>query len=115
MFNVKADLGFSIDKSDLMDKLEKYKDHHLIMDEVGIWNDSDIDLIKSVSEKCQSNLCWVTVTYIRDEDLEKKLNREMRSGFRIIKDELQLPLRNTASIAAQAYNIDLGNLKKYFK
>ena len=97
-----------------MDKLEKYKDHHLIMDEVGIYKDSDIDLIKRVSEKCQSNLCWVTLTYIRDEDLERKLNEEM-SGFSIIKDELQLPLRNTASIAAQAYNIDLGNLKKYFK
>ena len=64
MFNVKADLGFSIDKSDLMDKLEKYKDHHLIIDEVIIRTDSDIDLIKRVSEKCQSNLCWVTVVNV---------------------------------------------------
>lgn len=106
--NVKADDYFSIDKSDLMAKLEQYKDHHLIMDEVGIMKDSDIDLIKIVSEKCQSNLCWVTVTNIRNKDPERKLNEEMRNGFRIIKDELQLPLRNTASIAAQAYKINLG-------
>ena len=106
--NVKADGYFSIDKSDLMEKLEHYQDHHLIMDEVGVYKDRDIDLIKRVSEKCQSNLCWLTVTSIKDQYLERKLNGEM-SGFRIIKDELQLPLRNTASIAAQAYKIDLGN------
>ena len=93
-----------------MDKLEKYKDHHFIMDEVSIRSDSDIDLIKRMSEKCHTNLCWVTVTSIDSKDLERKLIGEM-SRFRIIKDELQLPLRNTASIVAQAYEIDLGNLK----
>ena len=107
--NVKADGFFSIDKSDLMDKLEKYKDHHFIMDEVSIRSDSDIDLIKRMSEKCHTNLCWVTVTSIDSKDLERKL--PSMSRFRIIKDELQLPLRNTASIVAQAYEIDLGNLK----
>ena len=33
------------------------------------------------------------------------------SGFKIIKDELQLPLRNTASIVAKGYEIDIGNWK----
>ena len=76
--SVKANYGFSIDESDLMNKLEQYKDHHLIMDEVGIYNDSDIDFINRLSK---SKLFWVAITFIRDKDVERKINEEM-SGFR---------------------------------
>ena len=106
--SVKADHTFSIDENDLMAKLEKFKDHHIIMDEVGVFGKQDIAVIKKAAQKCTSKTFWLTVTYIYDKHYEEELRSEL-NDFYIYKDELSIPLRNTAAIARTAYNIKKGD------
>ena len=84
-----------------MKKIDKYKNYHLIMDEVGIHNEKDIELIKSVAQKFMpTNMFWLAITYIEKPEFETLLKSKL-SDFQFIKDELSLPLRNTASIVRQ--------------
>ena len=104
--NVQTDGFFCFDKTALWDTIQKFKnDHHVvIMDEVAIFADNDIRLIKELSEKCES--LWLAVTSI-DPNLQKMIRSELMD-FKILKDELNLPLRNTASINIEAYKNDTG-------
>ena len=104
--NVKANGYFSIDETDLLEKIEKYRDHHIFMDEVGIFSESDIALIR-LAQKSTTLSLWISVTYMDHADLENKLKLEL-TDFLVLKDELNLPLRNTASITMKAYNINKG-------
>ena len=105
--NVKANGSSSFFEDDLMKKLEKYKDHHVIMDEVGVYDKRDIAVIKKAAKRCTSKTFWLTVTYIYNQRYEEDLRVEL-NDFYIFKDELNIPLRNTASIALTAYNIKKG-------
>ena len=74
----------------------------------GIFNESDIALIIKLAQKSTAVSLWISVTYIDHQNLEKKLKLELKD-FLVLKDELNLPLRNTASITRKAYNIDKGD------
>ena len=104
---VKADACHRFDENDLTEKLEKYKHHHIIMDEVGVWDEKDIAVIKKAAQKCISKTFWLTVTYIGLKQAEEDLRSELKD-FYIFKNELNIPLRNTASIALKAYNVNKG-------
>ena len=106
--NVKANVALCIDGNDLMEKLEKYNDHHIIMDEVAVGALNDIAVIKKAAQKCKSKTFWMTVTFIYKQEDEKELRSEL-IDFYIFKDELSIPLRNTTSIVLTAYNIKKGN------
>ena len=90
-----------------MKKLIKYKEHHIIMDEVGVYDKRDIAVIKKAAKIRASKTFWLTVTYIYNQRYEEELRIEL-NDFYIFKDELNIPLRNTASIALTAYNIKKG-------
>ena len=110
--NVEATVWFQIDEDDLMHKINnKYKDHHVFIDEVGISNDKDISLLKKVAEQMahQSLSFWVSVTYFRYSKYADKLKSELQGIFTIIKDELNVPLRNTSAIVGAAHNIGKSN------
>ena len=97
---------FNIDEEDLMQKIENnYKGHHVFIDEVGIYEAKDISLLKKVAQKLESLSFWVSVTYIDKQKLEDTLRTDLESEFTIIKDELNVPLRNPKSIVAKAYGI----------
>ena len=105
---VKADNWFSLDIEDLIDKIcNKYKEHHIFIDEVGIRYESDIFLLKKVADIMtqQSKFFWISITYSGDTlgDFQEKVTSELHQSFRIIKDELNMPLRNTLSIVGAAY------------
>ena len=105
--NVKAGVYFNIDEEDLMDKINnEYKDHHVFIDEVGIDEDKDIFLLKKVAEQMtqQSLSFWVSVTFFNRKELADKLKSELQGKFTIIKDELNVPLRNTLAIVGAAHN-----------
>ena len=102
--NVRSDVFLTINGNDLMEKLEDYKDHHIIMDEVIVSGQKDIAVIKKAAQTCVSRTFWVTVTHIFDQECEENLRSEL-NDFYIIKDELNIPLRNTASIALTSYNM----------
>ena len=106
--NVKADDSFSMHENDLMAKLGKFKDHHIIMDEVGVYGEKDIAVIKKAAQKCTSKTFWLTVTFIYEKQCEEELRSEL-IDFYVYKDELSIPLRNTAAIARTAYNIEKGD------
>ena len=101
--NVKANNGLRIDENDLMEKLEKFKDHHIIIDEVSFYSGA-IAVIKKAAKKCTSKIFWLSVTHIQKKEIEEDLRSEF-NDFYILKDELNIPLRNTASIALTAYNV----------
>jgi len=92
--NVKADALLRIDENDLMAKLEKCKDHHIIMDEVAVHDENDIAVIKEAAQKCTSTTFFLTVTYIQNKRREEELRSEL-NDFYVYKDELSIPLRNT--------------------
>jgi hypothetical protein len=94
--------------------LELYKDHNIFIDEVAIWDDKEIEVIKNVAQQCQSaNVAfWFTVSFVMNEEIKNRLLNAFRD-FHVIKDELSIPLRNTDSIARHAYKIDGKN--KLFK
>ena len=106
--NVKVGRFCSMDENDLMAKLEKFKDHHIIMDEVAVRDERDIAVIKKAAQKCTSKTFWLTVTHIYNTNYEEELRSEL-NDFYIYKDELSIPLRNTAAIARTAYNIEKGD------
>ena len=97
---------FKIDK-DVYPLLELYKDHNIFIDEVAIWDDKDIEVIKNVAQQCQSaNVAfWFTVSFVMNEEIKNRLLNAFRD-FHVITDELSIPLRNTDSIARYAYKID---------
>ena len=98
---------FNIDNNDLMDKINnKYKDHHVFIDEVGISKDKNIFLLKEVAEILahQSKSFWISVTSFNSQDLADQLTLELQREFTIIKNELNIPLRNTLSIVGVAHN-----------
>ena len=66
---------------------------------------------KIAQQQCRSKSFWLTVTYIHKQNLVEKLRSDL-GDFHIIKDELKVPLRNTASISAEAYK--QGDLKVQF-
>ena len=104
--NVKVDEMFKIDERDLMAKMVTYKDHHIFFDELAIHDDRDIALLKKVDEKCKSVSVWMAITHLnpsRNLNIEDKLKTNL-GNFEMVKNELSLPLRNTAPIAKQAYN-----------
>jgi hypothetical protein len=105
--NVVAGNYFKIDKDHLHPLLESYKDHHIFLDEVAIWDDEDIEVIKSVVSHCQSEkvALWFTVSFVLDAEIQRKL-LSVLNGFHVVKDELSIPLRNTNSIARHAYKIE---------
>ena len=127
-----ADVFLRIKERNLTAKLEQFKNHHVIMDEVCIQDESDIAMIKNVAEKCGSLFFWCAVTNIykissntdwdidslfqpfasssSPTDNETRLRSEL-SDFLILKHELNLPLRNTASITHHAYNTNKSDLK----
>ena len=100
--NVKVDEMFSLDAKDLKAKVKRYKDHHIFIDELAIHDERDIALLKKIDEKCKS--LWLAVTHVRDLNIEEKLRADL-ANFKIVKNELKVPLRNTVSIAKQAYSI----------
>ena len=100
--NVKVDEMFSLDAKDLEAKVKKYKDHHIFIDELAIHDERDIALLKKIDGKCKS--LWLAATHVRDFNIEEKLKADL-VNFKIVKNELKLPLRNTVSIAKQAYSI----------
>ena len=65
-------------------------------------------MIKKAAQKCTSKTFWLTVTYIYEKKLEEELRSEL-NDFYVYKDELSIPLRNTAAIARTAYNIEKGD------
>ena len=85
--------------------IEKYDNHHIIMDEVAIGHffEKNIALIQMIAEKLQSVSFWMSVTYIKSKMIEDRLFEDLED-FNFIKDELKMPLRNTASITREAYN-----------
>ena len=98
---------FNIDNDDLMDKINnEYKNHHVFIDEVGISEEKDISLLKKVAEELahQSKSFWISITSILSQDLSDRLRSELQGAFTIIKDELNIPLRNTLSILGAAHN-----------
>ena len=104
---VRCEDYFNIDNIDLMDKINnKYKDHHVFIDEVGISKDKNISLLKTVAEKLahQSKSFWISVTSFNNQDLADQLALELQGDFIIIKNELNIPLRNTLSIVGIAHN-----------
>ena len=105
--NVKANGSLCFFEDDLMKKLDKYRDHHIIMDEVGVYDKRDMGVIKKAAKRCASKTFWLTVTYIYNQRYEEELRVEL-NDFYVFKDELNIPLRNTASIALTAYNIKKG-------
>ena len=52
----------------------------------------------------QSLSFWVSVTYFEKKELAEKLKSELQGKFTIIKDELNVPLRNTLAIVGAAHN-----------
>ena len=104
---VKADFLLNIDEEDLMQKIEnQYKGHHVFIDEVGIEEVKDIFLLKKVAQKLESLSFWVSVTYVKNQDLRKQLEFP-ESDFTIITDQLNVPLRNPKTIVAKAHNIGI--------
>ena len=105
--SVNARNNFGIDEKHLYPLLESYKDHHIFIDEVAIWDDKDIEVIKYVAHHCRTaNVAfWFTVSFVWVEEIKNRLLNAFRD-FHVIKDELSIPLRNTDSIARHAYKID---------
>ena len=102
--------NLNIYEEGLLETLEKYKDHHIFMDEVSIESQKDLDVIKKVAERRSmvSKSFWLAITYTNQQEFEEKIKSQM-NDFHVFKDELSLPLRNTASIALAAYNIEKGD------
>merc|ERR1712062_851210 len=63
----------------------------------------------------QSLSFWVSVTFIRNQEFLDKLKSELQGIFNIIKDELNVPLRNTSSVVAAAHNLDQNQLSLSLK
>ena len=81
--NVKANFQLLIDENDLMAKLKKYKNHHIIMDEVAVYNKNDIAVIKKAAQKCTSKTFWLSITDIFNKQCEEDLRWKI-SGFCIL-------------------------------
>ena len=92
------------------------------MDEVGIEGASDAIYIMEAAEKATPASFWLVVSSIEngsEQHLYQMLqtNEVLRNdttftgpttpevNFHVVKDELNLPLRNTASIIKHAFNI----------
>ena len=84
------------------------------MDEVSIWDEKDIEVIKNVAHHCQNAkvALWFTVTFVKDEEIKNRLLNALQD-FHVIKDELSIPLRNTDSITRHAYNIEGTYFEKF--
>ena len=98
---------FGIDEEDLLDKINnRYRNHHVFIDEVAVANDKDISLLKKVADQLakQSRLFWVSITYFSTQDFEDKLISELQGEFNIVKNELNIPLRNTLEVIRAAHN-----------
>ena len=96
---------FRMNAKDLNEKIEKYKDHHIFIDELAIHDHGDIAIVKDIDEKFKSVSIWLAITQLKDPNIEEKLENHL-TNFKIVKNELKLPLRNTTSIAKQAYNLE---------
>ena len=82
-------------------------DINTILDTITDWDILDIDSV------IEGNLIGVTQPSTSSScptDNETRLRSEL-SDFLILKDELNLPLRNTASITHHAYNTNKSDLK----
>ena len=53
---------------------------------------------------------WITITHFRAPWLADELTSELKEDFTIIKDELNVPLRNTLAIVGAAHNKGNENL-----
>ena len=106
VINVNAGSDFTINE-DFFSMLKLYRDHHIIMDEIGILHDVDIERIRNVAQHCQSaNVAfWFSVTFMQKKEIRNRLVNALQD-FCVIKDELSIPLRNTDSITRHAYKIE---------
>ena len=106
---------FEIDGNDLMHKINnKYKDHHVFIDEVGIYY--NIPPLKKVAEQLnqQSLSFWVSVTWVINQEVADKLKSELQDYFRIITNELNVPLRNTMEIIGAAHQIGTRHIAGFY-
>ena len=112
--NVQADHEFCFNEKDLIEMMEKYENHHIIMDEVAIGHffKKNIALIQKIAYQCQSVSFWLSLTYIKSDTAQERIMQDLEN-FHFIKDELNIPLRNTALITQEAYNLNGGN--SYYK
>ena len=112
--NVQADHEFCFNEKDLIEMMEKYENHHIIMDEVAIGHffKKNIALIQKIAYQCQSVSFWLSLTYIKSDTAQERIIQDLEN-FHFIKDELNIPLRNTALITQEAYNLNGGN--SYYK
>ena len=51
----------------------------------------------------QSRSFWISITSSKSKKVRERATSELKSAFTIIKDELNMPLRNTVSIIQAAY------------
>jgi hypothetical protein len=107
--------GSTITKK-FIEKLTNCGDTHVFVDEVEISRLEDIQKIVEAADMCKS--FWLAVTQIGNfqhsptaNEVEKKLIEELKENqFYIVKDQLNLPMRNTANIISKAYNIEKDKL-----
>ena len=97
-------------------RLKNCDDTHVFVDEADIQQLKDIPQIIGAAKMCKS--FWLAVTQIRHiqhsptagttaSKVEEKLIEVLKENqFHIVRDELNLPMRNTASIISKAYNIE---------
>ena len=113
--NVNAGKYSKIAKDHFYSLLESYKDHQIIMDEVLIWDEEDIEVIKNVAHHCQAAKVafWFTVSFFENEEIKSRLLNELED-FHVITDELSIPLRNTDSIVRNAFKIEGNSRTKTF-
>ena len=112
--NVQADHDFCFNEKNLMKLIEKHENHHIIMDEVAIGHffEKNISLIQKLNKICNGVSVWLSITYIKSNTAQERIMQDL-GDFHFIKDELNIPLRNTALITHEAYNPNGGNI--YYK
>ena len=104
--NVASSVGWK----GILEKLENCGDVHVFIDEAEICNEGDISGIKQAAEMCKT--FWLTVTKVSSykndsaNKFEKIVIEDLQKNqFHIVRDDLQVPIRNTAPIVSKAFNI----------
>ena len=74
---------------------EKYKNHHIFIDEIHIETIEDIEIIKDIADSCQNKTLWLSVTSMGSmgsESFADAIKLEFGQQF-VIPDDLLYPLR----------------------
>ena len=74
---------------------EKYRNHHIFIDEIHIETIEDIEIIKDIADSCQNKTLWLSVTSmgsIGNESFADAIKLEFGQQF-VIPDDLLYPLR----------------------